>query len=76
MDLSQTTGNGLSLTDTIERADRAVVRDGLGKVRYVKEYYLDEDQDIALLVLHEPFPAGQAIQPADIIDPVGETNCS
>ena len=55
----------------IERADRAVVRDGLGKVRYVKEYYLDQDQDIALLVLHEPFPASQAVQPADIIDPVG-----
>ena len=55
----------------IERADRAVVRDGLGKVRYVKEFYLDKDQDIALLILHEPFPASQAIPPADIIDPVG-----
>ena len=55
----------------VEGADRAIVRDGLGKVRYVKEYYLDEDQDIALLVLHDPFPANQAVQPADIIDPVG-----
>lgn len=55
----------------IEGADRAVVRDGLGKVRHVKEYYLDEDQDIALLVLHTPFPANQAVQPTDIIDPTG-----
>ena len=55
----------------IEGAERAVVRDGLGKVRYVKEYHLDENQDIALLVLHNPFPATQAITPSDIIDPVG-----
>ena len=53
----------------IEGAERAVVRDGLGKVRHVKEYYLDENQDIALLVLHSPFPADQAIRPRDIIDP-------
>ena len=55
----------------IEGADRAIVRDGLGKIRYVKEYYLDEKQDIAILVLHDPFPANQAVKEADIIDPVG-----
>lgn len=55
----------------VEGAERAVVRDGLGKVRYVKEYYLDEEQDIALLVLHDPFPENQAVIASDIIDPVG-----
>ena len=51
--------------------DRAIVRDGLGKIRHVKEYYLDEQQDIAILVLHDPFPANQAVDEGDIIDPVG-----
>ena len=55
----------------IEGADRAIVRDGLGKIRHVKEYYLDEQQDIAILVLHDPFPANQAVDEGDIIDPVG-----
>ena len=55
----------------VEGADRAIVRDGLGKVRHVKEYFLDDQQDIAILVLHAPFPSNQAVQETDIIDPVG-----
>lgn len=55
----------------IEGADRALVRDGIGKVREVSEYYLDEDQDIAVLVLAEPFPEDQSVKWSDIIDPVG-----
>ena len=55
----------------IEGADRALVRDGVGKIREVEEYYLDESQDIAVLVLEEAFPREQAVSFSDIVDPVG-----
>lgn len=54
----------------VEGAERVIVRDGLGRVRYVTEYILDADQDIARLVLSQPYPQSQAINSSDIIDPV------
>jgi serine protease Do len=55
----------------IENSDRLIVRNGLGKVRHVTKYILDENQDIALLYLDRPYPAHQSVQYQDIIDPVG-----
>ena len=38
----------------VENADRIIVRNGTGKVRHVSRYFLDDQDDIALLYLEKP----------------------
>lgn len=55
----------------VENADRIIVRNGTGKIRHVAKYFLDEQDDIALLYLDEPYPADYSVEMTDIIDPTG-----
>ena len=55
----------------VENADRIIVRNGTGKIRHVAKYFLDEQDDIALLYLDEPYPAEYSVEMTDIIDPTG-----
>ena len=55
----------------IETADRILVRNGSGKIRHVSEVRMDDDQDLAILVLEEPYPQDFSASLDDIIDPVG-----
>ena len=55
----------------VENADRIIVRNGTGKIRHVAKYFLDDQDDIALLYLEEPYPADYSVEMTDIIDPTG-----
>jgi S1-C subfamily serine protease len=55
----------------VENADRIIVRNGTGKIRHVAKYFLDDQDDIALLYLEEPYPAEYSVEMTDIIDPAG-----
>ena len=55
----------------VENADRIIVRNGTGKIRHVAKYFLDAQDDIALLYLDEPYPADYSVEMTDIIDPTG-----
>ena len=55
----------------VEKADRIIVRNGTGQIRHVTRYFLDDQDDIALLYLDQPYPYDQSVKMADIIDPAG-----
>ena len=55
----------------VENANRIIVRNGLGKIRNVVKYFLDDKDDIALLYLEDPYPTEYSVALNDIIDPVG-----
>jgi serine protease Do len=55
----------------VENADRIIVRNGTGKVRHVSRYFLDDQDDIALLYLEKPYPSYYSVEMTDIIDPAG-----
>ena len=55
----------------IENADRIIVRNGTGKIRHVSRYFLDNQEDIALLYLEKPYPSEYSVDMTDIIDPAG-----
>ena len=55
----------------VENADRIIVRNGTGKIRHVAKYFPDDQDDIALLYLEEPYPADYSVEMTDIIDPTG-----
>ena len=55
----------------VENADRIIVRNGTGKIRHVSRYFLDDQDDIALLYLEKPYPSEYSVDMTDIIDPTG-----
>lgn len=55
----------------VENADRVLVRNGLGKIRHVREIRIDDKQDLAVLVLEEAYPEAFSASLKDITDPVG-----
>ena len=55
----------------VEDADRIIVRNGTGKIRHVSRFFLDDQDDIALLYLEKPYPSEYSVDITDIIDPAG-----
>ena len=55
----------------VENADRIIVRNGTGKIRHVSQYFVDDQDDIALLYLEKPYPQEYSVAMSDIIDPAG-----
>ena len=47
------------------------MRNGTGKIRHVSRYFLDNQEDIALLYLEKPYPSEYSVDMTDIIDPAG-----
>ncbi len=70
------TGSGVVLKDgdwvltnrhVVEDTEYLIVRNGLGEVRNVKEVFLAENDDLAILVLDEPYPAGYSLGVEDFV---------
>ncbi len=70
------TGSGVVLKDgdwvltnrhVVEDTEYLIVRNGLGEVRNVREVFLAENDDLAILVLDEPYPAGYSLSVKDFV---------
>ena len=51
----------------VEDTEYLIVRNGLGEVRNVKEVFLAENDDLAILVLDEPYPKGYSLSVKDFV---------
>jgi S1-C subfamily serine protease len=51
----------------VENTEYLIVRNGLGEVRNVKEVFLAENDDLAILVLDEPYPKGYSLSVKDFV---------
>ena len=51
----------------VEDTEYLIVRNGLGEVRNVKEVFLAENDDLAILVLDEPYPKGYSLGVKDFV---------